>query len=104
MINMRSRKRKTKGTATLSTHPLSRILSSCLLVSLRGSPLPSTATASSSSKLGATNMSRRWNCCCFLPVLARLSTAASAATGSGQLAAPLDWRPGGRTIGKVFQW
>lgn len=35
--------------------------SSCFPVSFLGSPLQSTATASSSSKEGATNRSRRWN-------------------------------------------
>lgn len=43
-----------------NTYPRSLILSSCLLVSLLGSPLLSTATASNSSKLGATKRSFRW--------------------------------------------
>lgn len=36
------------------------MLSNCLLVSLLGSPLLSTATASNSSKLGATKRSLKW--------------------------------------------
>lgn len=74
----------------LVSHPRSRMLSRCLLVSRRGSPLPSTATASSSSKLGATNRSFKW---CFL----------RASVSSPSLAAVND-NDAGRTIGKVRQW
>ena len=48
------------------TYPLSLIDSSCLLLSLLGSPLESTATASSSSNDGARNRSRIFRCLLLL--------------------------------------
>lgn len=43
-----------------SIYPRSRIARNCVLVNRRGSPVPSAATASSSSNAGAMNRSRKF--------------------------------------------
>lgn len=66
--------RKVRKEMNIETNPRSRSDSSCLPVSLRGSPVESTATASSSSKLGATNRSRRLvGLCCLRASVQQLS-------------------------------
>lgn len=59
MIMRRKSRDGCGGMAEGSTYPRSRSDRSWLLVSLRGSPLPSAATASSSSNGGMMNKSRR---------------------------------------------
>lgn len=104
------------------TYPLSLTDSSCLLLSLLGSPLESTATASSSSNDGARNRSRIFRCLLLLRAKERdeplLSVdPATLPPWNSELFPPAEFwcwcwcvggldaaRGGGRMIGNVFQW
>lgn len=102
------------------TYPLSLTHSSCLLLSLLGSPLESTATASSSSNDGARNKSRMFRCLLLLRARERDEPLLSADPATlppwnSELFPPVEFwcwcvggldtaRGGGRMIGNVFQW
>ena len=102
------------------TYPLSLIDSSCLLLSLLGSPLESTATASSSSNDGARNRSRIFRCLLLLRARERdepLLSVDPATLPPWNSFPPVEFwcwcwciggfdtvRGGGRIIGNVFQW